>query len=457
MNTTFDVCVAGAGVAGLVAAVAAARHGAKTVIVERNGWVGGLGVGGATGLHNFFNIYNAHENAVPMKVAHGIAQEIVDRCTAAGGGMGHLPLDRGAHFISMITIVDPEVFKLVGLQMLKEAGVEILFSTVVTGAKRSGHSLKEVGIYNKAGNSSISARVFVDTTGDGDLSAHAGVPFEHFVPGQPGAYPAGYNFRLCNVDLKKMEASLAEKAELWQLGYGIKPGMTSPDLVRFGVNLKAMVDAGCEGAPHHFFGTSIRPREVTHCNCLNYHGYNSLDPRESAAMEIYLREQTFVSAEFFKKHIDGCQDSYVCATAAAGGQRRGRSVHGVYELTETDCVEGQQFDDQIGCFSFIDNGTHLVKDGGAYGIPYRALVTQECDNLLMAGRLMTIDTVAHNSTRNTVCCMICGQAAGTAAAILCQQKAPATELPVPELQERLRSDGAYLTPVPVDLATFRSQ
>ena len=91
-------------------------------------------------------------------------------------------------------------------------------------------------------------------------------------------------------------------------------------------------------------------------------------------------------------------------------QRRGRAIHCDYELTTADCTEARQFDDQIGCFGFIDNSRYFVRDALAFGIPYRALVPQHVDNLLIAGRMMTVDLVAHNSTRNTVCCMVCGQA-----------------------------------------------
>ncbi len=90
-------------------------------------------------------------------------------------------------------------------------------------------------------------------------------------------------------------------------------------------------------------------------------------------------------------------------------------------LTEDDCTEGRQFDDQIGCFGFIDNSEHFVREAGAYGIPYRSLLPRGLDNVLVAGRMTSVDTVAHNSTRNTVCCLVSGQAAGTAAALAAQR------------------------------------
>jgi hypothetical protein len=139
---------------------------------------------------------------------------------------------------------------------------------------------------------------------------------------------------------------------------------------------------------------------------------------------------------------------YVAGPAPSVGQRRGRAIHCVYELTQQDCCDGQQFEDQIGCFSFIDNMDYFVRDGGAYGIPYRALISRRVSNLLIAGRMMTVDLVAHNSTRNTVNCLICGQAAGTAAAMASKKDVAPIEVDVQALRQTLCRDGVLLEPRP---------
>jgi hypothetical protein len=113
-------------------------------------------------------------------------------------------------------------------------------------------------------------------------------------------------------------------------------------------------------------------------------------------------------------------------------------------LTQEDCTRGRQFGDQIGRFSFIDNPDHFVSDAGAFGIPYRALVPQGVENLLIAGRMMTVDLVAHNSTRNTVCCLVCGQAAGTAAAMAAQERVVPGAVDTGELCRRLQVDGVIV-------------
>jgi hypothetical protein len=124
-----DVLVLGGGMAGIAAAIAAARTGARTVLVEKAGWLGGMGIVGATGLHSYFNIYAAHPGVERARVVAGIAQEIVDRVQAMGGGLGHVQMERGGDFVSMLTPVEPETFKLAAAQMCIEAGVKLLLHT----------------------------------------------------------------------------------------------------------------------------------------------------------------------------------------------------------------------------------------------------------------------------------------------------------------------------------------
>jgi len=116
-------------------------------------------------------------------------------------------------------------------------------------------------------------------------------------------------------------------------------------------------------------------------------------------------------------------------------------------MTQQDVTSGTRFDDEIGLYGFIDNPTHRVKDAGAYGIPYRALTVKGFDNLLVAGRMMTVELVAHNSTRNTVCCMVCGQAAGTAAALAAGAERSTREVDAGRLRDELLAAGVMLEPV----------
>ncbi len=444
----YDVLVAGGGMAGIAAAIAAARSGAKTVLVERSGWLGGMGIVGATGLHSFFNIYAAHPSVERQRVVAGIAQELVDRVQQRGGGLGHVRMERGGDFVSMLTPVEPEVFKLVAAQTCLEAGVKLLLHTVVDEVRSENGHITGLIVWNKAGRSLMRAKQYIDCTGDGDIAAYAGAPFEHYKPGDPGAYSAGFTFRLVNVDLQTMEADLDRRGMIRQLAHAVKPGMSQPDLVRLGIDFTRLRESGVANAPRYFLSSSVRPRELTYCNCINYGPNDGLDPDALSAAETTLRGQMFEIGELFRKHIAGCEQAYVAGPSPLVGQRRARAIHCLYELSQEDCTEGRQFPDQIGIFSFIDNSKYFVRDGGAYGIPYRALIPRGVDNLLIAGRMMTVELVAHNSTRNTVCCLVCGQAAGTAAAMAAAQGITPGQVDVERLRETLQRDGALLQPRP---------
>lgn len=441
-----DVLVVGGGMAGIAAAIVAAREGARTALVEAAGWLGGMGITGATGLHSFYNVFDACPGAERLRLVGGIAQELVDRVTELGGGMGHVRMERGGDFVSMLTPVEPETFKLAAVQLCREAGVRLLLHTVMDEVRARGGTVEGVVVWNKAGRSLLRARQYVDCTGDGDLAAYAGAACQTFRPGDRGAYAAGFTFRLCNVDLQALEADLERRGLITQLAHAVKPGTSRPDLVRLGIHMGRLRDQGVLDAPHYFLASSLRPRELTYCNCINHGPNDGLDPEALTEAEVNLRGRMLEVAELFRAHFDGCRECYVAGPSPSVGQRRARAIRCEAELSQQDCVEGRQFGDQVGCFGFIDNSQHFVREAGAYGIPYRALIPQGLDNVLVAGRMMTVDLVAHNSTRNTVCCLVCGQAAGTAAALSAATNRSPLVLDTEELRDRLQWQGVLLEP-----------
>jgi hypothetical protein len=444
----YDVVLVGGGMAGIAAAIAAGRSSARTLLVEQAGWLGGMGITGATGLHSFFNIFDAHPGAERMRVVAGIAQELVDRTTQLGGAMGHVRMERGGDFVSMLTPVEPEAFKLATALLCQEAGVRLLLHTVVDEVRSSNGHIDGLVVWNKAGRSLLHARQYIDCSGDGDLAAYAGAPYELFKPGERGAYAACFTFRLCNVDLARMEADLEQRGMITQLAHAVKPWTSQPDLVRIGIRLGKLREVGAVDTPDYFLSSSLRPREITYCNCINYGPNNGLDVDALTAAEVALRGRMFTVAEVFRKYVAGCEGCYPAGPAPSVGQRRARAIHCEYELTQADCTSGRQFEDQVGCFSFIDNPQDYVKDAGAYGIPYRALLPLKVDNLLVSGRMISVDLPAHNSTRNTVCCLVCGQAAGTAAALAVGAGIQPRQVDIECLRAALRSQGALLSPRP---------
>ncbi len=444
----YDVLVAGGGMAGIAAAIAAARQGAKTLLVEQAGWLGGMGITGATALHNFFNIYGAHPGAERKRVVGGIGQELVDRTVSLGGSIGHVEMERGSGFVSMATIVDPEAFRLAAFQLCEEAGAKLLLHTVVEEAYTTGGHLDKAVVWNKAGRSAIKAKQFIDCSGDGDLADYAGAEVVRFAADDPGAYHAGFTFRLCNIDLEALETDLESRGMIWHVAHAVKPGTSKPDLVRVGLDSKKMGEVFGEPKLWYFFATSVRPREFTYVNCINYGPNDGLDAEALSKAEVDLRARMFEVSDLFRRKVRGCEHCYPAGSAPTIGQRRARAIKCEYDLTQEDCTEGRKFEDKVGCFSFIDNSRYFVKDAGWYDLPYRALRPKGLDNVLIAGRMMSVDTVAHNSTRNTACCLVCGQAAGTAAALAAAKGLSTQEVKVEELQQRLTKQGVLLEGVP---------
>ncbi|MFO7957597.1 MAG: FAD-dependent oxidoreductase [Candidatus Brocadiia bacterium] len=441
-----DVTVVGGGMAGIASAIAAARAGADTILIERGGWLGGIGITGATGLHTFYNVYGAEEDAPRRKLVGGIPQDLVDRVRDLGGGVGHVPMERGADFVSMLTPVEPEAFKLAAVQLCREAGVRLLLHTTFIDATAADGEVRSIEVWSKAGRGKVEARVFIDASGDGDLAAAAGAEHITYAPGDEGAYAAGFTFRLCNVDLHALEAHLLREDLLTQSAHAVKPGMTEPDPVRVGIDMRRLREGGAEEAPGYFLSSSLRPQELTYCNCINFSGLDPLNPEDLTEAEVALRGRMFGVADFFRQTFDGCEGCYPAGPAPAVGPRRARAFRCDYELSQDDVTSGARFDDEIGQFGFIDNGNFVVADASSYGIPYRSLRPLAMDNLLIAGRMMTVELVAHNSTRNTTCCMVCGQAAGTAAALAAQQECSVRHVDVGRLRELLRAEGALLQP-----------
>ncbi len=439
-----DVAVAGGGMAGICAAVAAARAGARTILVEQAGWLGGIGITGATGLHSFYNIYGACPGAPRRRLVAGIAQELIERVQELGGGVGHVPMERGSDFVSMLTPVEPEVFKIAAARLCRESGVKLLLHTVCEDADAAGGALKAIRVWSKTGHGRIEGRAFVDCTGDGDLAAAAGAECIRYKRGDEGAYSAGFTFRLCNVDLDAFVADLDGRGLLHQFARAVKPGTSAPAPVRVGINMRKLRDLGAADAPGYFLSSSLRPRELTYCNCINFGELDPLDPEDLTEAEVALRGRMLEVAEFFRAQFAGCAECYPAGATPAVGPRRSRAVRCEYELSREDVTSGATFDDQIGLFGFIDNPTHRVKDAGAYGIPYRALVPKGLANVLVAGRMMSVDLVVHNSTRNTTCCMVCGQAAGAAAALAARGGCAVREVDVARLQGVLTAGGALM-------------
>ena len=439
-----DVVVAGGGTAGVVAALAAARQGARTALIEIKGYTGGTAVEGGTALHSFYNLWKAFPGVSKRQVVHGIPQEIVDRLSKAGGTSGHAEMDKGYDYDSVCTAIDTEIYKRVTLEMLDEAGVVLLLNTMLVGAQTKGKLLELALAESRSGREAVAAQAFVDCTGYGDLAAFAGARYT-----EPNDYPVANSIGVGGVSIEGYHEFLARHAAVSQYSEGVRNG-TEGKIVR--------LDAAWQTLPENFtrrakeIGMSLVTTSV-HDDYfmfikLNYKMPVSPTNRDAVvAAELELRRRQAAAIELIREYVPGCEKAFIARTSPSLCIRRGRLIECDYDITLDNILEARHFDDEIMVYGFHDMAPrYQVNNGGTYGVPYRALCVAGIDNLLVAGMMITSDFKAHMSTRNTVCCMGQGQAAGTAAALCAQKSCTTRELPYADLRRALESAGVYLEP-----------
>lgn len=438
-----DVAVCGGGTAGIIAALAAARNGANTILIERNGYVGGTLVNGAGPLHSFFNLYQAYANAEKKQVVKGIPQEVIERLMEEEGSLGHIDQEQGGDYDSAITLMDWEIFKDVILTMLEEAGVEILLHTDIAGVLKEDDRVTGVILQGKSGREALAAHAFIDTTGDGDVAFMAGAGYVK----RHDTTSVGMPFGMADVDMMRLVDWLKEKGLIYQLIEGDKGG-GEDRIIRLGFHLKEvpeftefMEKNGMWGP----LGFSYRRNNFTYINSANLKSVDATDTRALSKAEITLRHQIMTLAKMLKKYIPGFENSYVNWTPNSAGVRLTRIIDCEYDLSVEEITQGKCFEDQVFLYGFHDCAPRItIRDGGYYGFPFRAMVPKKIEGILVAGRCVTSTWEAHMSTRNTVSCMAQGQAAGTAAAISVRDNILPRNVEISRLQKTLREQGVVL-------------
>jgi hypothetical protein len=434
----FDVVVAGAGTAGVVAALAAARNGAKTALIERKGYTGGTVTEGGTALHSFYNLWKAFPGVKKTQVVRGIPQQIIDRLLKVGGTSGHAEMSLGYDYDSVCTAVDTELYKLVTMDMLDEAGVFLAVNTLLTGAIMDGSRVRGVIVDSRSGREAIYAKAFVDCSAYGDLAAFAGADYK-----VPNDYSCCNSIGMANVDLDGYVAYLKSNGGPNQLAYGIRSG-EGGKIVRFNGGLGRDFRKEARKIGMSSMITTVQDNYLMFVKC-NFKVPGSVINRDDMAKaELEVRKRQAKAVGLFRKYVPGCEKAFMARTSPSLNIRRGRVITCDYDITITDVLEGRHFHDDVMAYGFHDNAPRLqIKNGGTYGIPYRALRVARIDNLLAAGMLITSDHDAHMSTRNTVSCMGQGQATGTAAALCAEKSCGTRQLAYADLRKALENDNVY--------------
>jgi hypothetical protein len=437
----FDVVVAGAGTAGVVAALAAARQGAKVALIERKGYPGGTVTEGGTALHSFYNLWKPFPGVKKTQVIRGIPQQIIDRLLKVGACSGHGEMTKGYGYDSVCTCIDTEMYKLVTFEMLAEAGVFVCVNTLLAGAVMDGSRVKGVIVESRSGREAFYAKSFIDCTAYGDLAAYAGAEYT-----EPNDYAVCNSIGVANVNLEKLNDFLEMSDAVTQYCEGTRSGKEG-QIVRIQGKAVNISDDFNEEAKK--IGMSLVTTTV-HDDYFMFIKLNLKMPvsptnrDEVAIAELQLRKNQARAIELFRLYVPGCEKAFITRTSPMLNIRRGRLITCDYDITHEDVIEAKHFDDEVYNYGFHDSAPKLqIKNGGTYGIPNRALCVKNIENLYVSGMMITSDRRAHMSTRNTVSCMAMGQATGTAAALCAKKNCGSRDLKYAELRKTLVKDDVY--------------
>ncbi len=399
----YDVIIVGGGCAGLTAAIASARNGASTLLIERFGYLGGTAT---ASLMANINAFRNQKEPDYLQTTKGIGAEIMVEMHKIDG-LGQSSYKQKEKYnieegeLAYSYAIDPEKFKYITLKMVHEAGAEILFHTYFTDVIKEDTQVKGIIVENKSGRSAIFADVIIDTSGDADVAYKAGCPFWQVKHDEDKRLGDGLMYRITGfpeeTDSGPIHGSIAGKCmTIW--------GPAAPLL-------------------------------------------NGADAAELTEEEIKTRLEIYDHLEKLKKDRPELKDAEIVDTGPLIGVRQTRFIEGKYKLTAEEALAGKQFDDVIAvCASPIIHyyGYRRFLEHEGFDIPYRCLLPQEIKGLLVAGRCISSDQPTYESYRAMAPIMSIGEAAGTAAAIATEDNVLPEKININKLQKTLIDQGAEL-------------
>jgi hypothetical protein len=436
-----DVLVVGGGPAGIIAAMAAAESGLKVALVESRSFVGGNLTIGLPVL-GFLS-----QKGKP--IIAGLPQKLIDRLRAQGAASEHRPCPLHVS----LTLIEPEAVKSVAVEMLLERGVDLMLYSMFAGIVTEGDRLRGIIIESKAGREAILGKIIIDCTGDGDVAFRAGVPCEKGDE-RGGMQPPTLMFCLVGVDTEKFRHSLANDPKTYRAD--VIPaeyfGQNHQFIV---VGLRQLIQkAQAAGlslpTERTILITGLRAGEVW-VNMTRVKGVDGTDPRSLSAGEVEARRQIKGIHRYLVEYVPGFEKAQFAKAAPFLGLRETRRIVGQYVLNREDILSCRRFDDAIAVASYPVDLHHPNDDdctmewcGDCYDIPYRCLLPQKIEGLLVAGRCISTTHEAMAAIRVMSTCMAMGEAAGRAAAIAVADGVSPSRVNVVKLRGELVVRGAYL-------------
>jgi hypothetical protein len=427
----YDVVVVGSGAAGSTAAIAAARHGAQVLLVEKLPFLGG---NSTAVLDTFYGFYTPGER--PIKVVAGIGDDVVEGLRALGRVVER-PNTYGAG--TGVTYL-AEHLKVVWEGLVTGAGARVLLHSFVQDVEVSDGRVETLLVATKAGLRTVEARVVVDASGDADVCHHAGFSYELAGELDP-AQTLTTTFRMVNVDQERRKTVPKDRfhelmAEAAESGDYDLPRREGSDHITPVDGMTATIMTRSDHVERDASGMVV----------------NASDPDVLTRAEMEGRRQALEYARFLVDRVPGYENASLIALSSQIGIRETRRVHGDYRVTRDDVLSARQFDDQVGlCGAPIEDhqpgtGTmwEYLPEGSAVGIPLRSLIPGDGVNVLTAGRCFSATHDAHASIRSMAQCMAMGQAAGTVAAMAAEKDGLVREVHFDQVRERLAQDGAIL-------------